>query len=120
MDSYDHPGRAAQSGPEGKPLRRALILCAAFFAGCAATGDIVPAGQDTYKIAVPTSKIPATTCDACVQSQKMRFPDIGVVDDRAQLQAREYCARLKKRMVVTDASFDMGPGFALTFNCVPP
>jgi hypothetical protein len=33
---------------------------------------------------------------------------------------KPYCARLKKRMVVTDASFDMGPGFALTFNCVSP
>jgi hypothetical protein len=101
-------------------LRHVLVLCAAVVAGCVAAGDIVPAGQDTYKISVPTSKIPVTTCEGCAQSRKMRFPDLGAVDVRTNRQAREYCTRIKKRMVVTDASFDMGPGFTLTFNCVPP
>ncbi len=120
MESQTDLGRAAGFGPEGEPLRRVLVLCVVFFAGCAATSEIVPTGHDTYKISVPTSKIPLTTCEACALPQKMRFPDIGVVDDRTHQQAREYCARLKKKMMVTGGSFDMGPGLTLTFSCVPP
>jgi hypothetical protein len=97
----------------------ALVLCAAVFAARVAAGDMVSAGQDTYKITVPTSEIPVAICETCVPHQKIRVPDQAAVDRQTTQQAREYCAKMNKRMVVTGGSFDMGPGYTLIFRCVP-
>jgi hypothetical protein len=101
------------------PLRCALALCAAVFVGCSAASDSVRAGHDTYRISVPTSKIPVAFCEVCVPSQKIPVPDVPAVERRARQHAREYCTKINKNMMVTDGSFDMGPGYTLIFSCVP-
>jgi hypothetical protein len=40
------------------------VLCVAVFAGCVTASDLIPAGQQTYKISVPTSKIPGRSIAA--------------------------------------------------------
>jgi hypothetical protein len=86
--------------------------------------DIVPAGQDTYKISVPTNTIPVTTATIPatkdIPTQTMRIPDLGAAETRAKQLASEYCAKMNKSMVVTGGGFDMGPGVTLIFRCLPP
>jgi hypothetical protein len=99
-------------------MKRALIFGTMVLAGGAAAYDIVPAGQDTYKISVPTSDIPVTTCDTCAPDQRNRVPDVAAVHKRATQQAREFCQKMNKSMDVTGGRFDMGPGYTLIFTCV--
>lgn len=105
-------------------MRSALFFCAAVFAGHVMASDIVPAGQDTYKISVLTNTIPVTTATKPatkdIPAQTMRVPDLGAAETRAKQLASEYCAKMNKSMVVTGGGFDMGPGLTLIFRCLPP
>jgi hypothetical protein len=86
--------------------------------------DIVPAGQGSYKISVPTNTIPVSTATIPatkdIPTQTMRVPDLGVAETRANQLASEYCAKMNKSMVVAGGGFDMGSGLTLIFRCVSP
>ena len=102
-----------------------LGLCSAIIAVCANDRDIVPTGNGTYEIRVPTPKMPQialtfTAIGDTPPSEPMRVPDQATVEESVKQQAREYCAKLKQVMVQTGGGFDMGTGFVFEFRCVPP
>ncbi len=76
---------------------------------CILPYEIVPSGQGTYTIRVPTEKMLAPVERVCPPS----------TCPIKQL-ARTYCAKTQKTMMVTNGEFDMGPGFTLVFKCVTP
>ena len=91
------------------PVMRAIVVGAAAMATCFVTRNsaqtlplekIVRVGQDTYKIRVEGR--------------------IDVADSIAKNRASEYCARMKRIVVVKYEAFDMGEGYRLTWSCLPP
>lgn len=90
-------------------MRCAIVVSAVAMAACIVTSNsaqvlplenIVRVAQDTYKIRVEGH--------------------IDVADSLAKNRASEYCARMKKIMVVKYEAFDMGDGYRLTWSCLPP
>lgn len=63
-------------------------------------GEIVRVGQDAYEIRLGAQ--------------------IDVAERLAKKRASEYCAGMKKIMVVKYEAFDMGYGYRLTWSCLPP
>jgi hypothetical protein len=93
-----------------------FVLYATVCASCivvtnAAASDITPVGTNTYKLSVPTCEI-----HRCAGAPGRKIRDY----DDIREQARQYCAKMKKKMVITTESFDMGPGLTFVFSCVPP
>ncbi len=97
-------------------MTRAVVVCAAVLATCIATsnsaqnlapGEIVSAGQDTYRTRVISDAIDKPL-------------DIDVADTHAMRLASEHCAKTKKTMIVKDKTIDMGYGYTLTWSCRPP
>jgi hypothetical protein len=102
-------------------MRYAFVLCALVLAGCITPGDVLPAGNDTYKISIPTSKIAVvTTCAACVTPQAIRDRDIAAAATHAMQRAHQYCARKNRTAENAGGGFDAGSGLTLIFRCVPP
>jgi hypothetical protein len=102
------------------PRCRAPVLCVLVLTGCATTGDVMRAGNDTYEISIPTANIPvAKGCEACEPPQAIQVPDIAGAGTRAMERAHKYCAKMRKAMAVTGGGFDMGSGLRLIFRCVP-
>jgi hypothetical protein len=88
--------------------------------------EIVPSAQGTYTIHVPTKTMLAPIDRVCspptctIKVPVTQLPDIGTASEQTEQLARTYCAKTHKTMVVTGGGFDMGLGFTLIFNCVPP
>ena len=61
---------------------------------------IVSVGQNTFKIRVEGK--------------------LDVAAERAMLRANEHCAGMKQIVIVKYRTWDMGYGYALTWNCQPP
>jgi hypothetical protein len=93
---------------------------------CILAYEIVPGGQGTYTIHVPSEKMLAPVDRVCplptcpIKAPVTQLPDIGTASEQTEHLARTYCAKTHKTMVVTGGEFDMGPGFTLIFKCVPP
>lgn len=91
---------------------------------CLSAYEIVPVGEDSYKIWVPTDEMPRTPWTIPATSDTpahvIQGPDFGPVAARVRQQATDYCAKLNQTMVVTGGGFDMGTGFFSVFKCVPP
>ncbi len=91
---------------------------------CILTYEIVPSGQGTYTIHVPSELAPVDrvcpppTCP--IKVPVTQLPDIGTASEQTEHLARTYCAKTHKTMVVTGGGFDMGPGLTLIFKCDPP
>jgi hypothetical protein len=93
---------------------------------CVIAYEIVPGGQDTYQIHVPTGEMlgpservcPAPTCP--FKNPPALLPDMGAASERTQQLARAYCAKMHATSVVTGGGFDMGPGLTVIFKCVQP
>lgn len=97
---------------------------------CRLAYEIVPSGQGTYEIHVPTEKMlapidrvcPPPTCP--IKSPPYVLPDLGPASEQIERLARTFCAKAQKSVVITGEGlgfeFDMGPGLTLTFKCVPP
>jgi hypothetical protein len=102
--------------PPGKQLKFECILAY----------EVVPNGQDSYNIHVPTGEMmrpsertcPAPSCP--IKNPSARLPDIGTASEQTRQLARTYCARMHATSVVTGGGFDMGAGFTLIFKCVHP
>jgi hypothetical protein len=86
---------------------------------CLLAHEIVPSGQGTYTIHVPTEKMlgpvdrvsPPPTYP--IKVPVTQLPDIGTASAQTEQLARTYCAKTHKTMVVTGGGFDMGPGLTL-------
>ena len=94
---------------------------------CILPYEIVPSGQGTYTIHVPTEKMLAPVERMCPPStcpiknlRAKQLPDIETASKRTEQLARTYCAKTQKTMMVTSGGFDAGPGFTLVFKCVTP
>jgi hypothetical protein len=89
---------------------------------CILAYEIVPGGQGTYTIHVPTEEMLAPAervCPTC-NFPANQLPDLGPASERTEQLARTYCAKTHENMVVKGGGFDMGPGLTLVFKCVPP
>jgi hypothetical protein len=69
------------------------------------TGNVVPVGPDTFELTMP----PARPVD----------PDAVRVLGKATRVAANYCARMKRTVVVRDSSVNVYAATRLTFSCVP-
>lgn len=91
---------------------------------CILAYEIVPSGQGTYTIHVPTEKMLAPVDRVCppptcpIKVPVTQLPDVGTASNQTEQLARTYCAKTHKTMKVTGGGFDMGPGFTLVFQCV--
>ncbi len=93
---------------------------------CILAYEIVPSGQGTYTIHVPSDKMlapidrvcPPATCPLKVPLTQL--PDIGTASEQTRQLAHTFCAKMHQSMVVTGVGFDMGPGLTFIFKCVPP
>jgi hypothetical protein len=113
--------------PRGVPPEEAGIdFGKQFKFECILAYEIVPSGQGTYTIHVPSEKMLAPVDRVCppptcpIKVPVTQLPDIGTASEQTEHLARTYCAKTHTTMVVTGGEFDMGPGFTLIFKCVPP
>lgn len=106
------PGAAYLSPVRGHPMENAY--------------KIVPSGQGTYTIHVPTERMlapaervcPPPTCPLKVPVTQL--PDVGTASNQAEQLARDYCGKTHKTLKITGGGFDMGPGLTFIFKCVAP
>jgi hypothetical protein len=93
---------------------------------CILAYEIVPSGQGTYTIHVPTEKMLAPVDRVCppprcpIKVPVTQLPNFGTASEKTEHLGRTYCAKTHKTMVVTGGEFDMGPGLTLIFKCAPP
>jgi hypothetical protein len=93
---------------------------------CILAYEIVPSGEGTYTIHVPTEKMLVPADRVCPPAKcplkvpLTQLPDIGTASNHTRQLARAYCAKMHQTVVVTGGGFDMGPGLTFIFKCVPP
>jgi hypothetical protein len=81
-----------------------VVICAPRLARCD-DAKVVPVGPDTYELTMAPHK-PVDT-------------DFERVLDRASRQAANYCARMKRTVVIRDSSINAEAPTRLRFSCVP-
>lgn len=97
-------------------MKPAFLACGALLVVSKATAQVVPAGQDTYIISLPTAQIPVIAAPPPIRGG----PDLRAADTKATKLANDHCRRANKRVDVKDKTFDLGEGYKLTFSCVAP
>lgn len=76
---------------------------------------MVPDGQDTCKISIPTREIPATYD---VPPPLRKAVDLRAADVRVKRRGEEYCATMNGTVNVTGGEFNMGSGLTVIFKCI--
>jgi hypothetical protein len=92
------------SPPALAVLAALVMICAPRFARCD-DAKVVSVGPDTYELTMAPHK-PVDT-------------DFERVLDRASRQAANYCARMKRTVVIRDSSVNAEAPTRLRFSCVP-
>ena len=93
---------------------------------CIPAYEIVPSGEGTYTIHVPTEMILAPADRVCPPSTCLlkvpvtQLPDIGTASEQTRQPADAYCAKTHRTVVVSRVGFDMGHGLTFILKCVPP
>ena len=91
---------------------------------CILAYEVVPTGQETYTIHVPTAMMLAPADRLCPPPNcpikgPTLLPDFAPAARRSDRLARKQCAKLRENVVIIGGSFDMGPGYTYSFKCVP-
>src|SRR5580658_4354599 len=87
---------------------------------CVNSYEIVPAGEDTYRIRVFARDMPLKYVTVPASPpMTLHVPDAEPADKEARQRATSYCAKMNRNLEVTDAEFAMNPGLTITFKCVP-
>ena len=78
---------------------------------CTLDYEVVPLANNSYRIR-------GSGADACCVSSG--GPNWAIVSHKIANSGRDYCAKTRNVMVVTDGSFDLGVGDEVIFRCAPP